>query len=368
MYEVVMPRLSDSMEEGKIIKWKVRQGDAVREGDVLAEIESDKAVMELECFHDGRVDRIVRGDGDEVPVGEVIAYLSGPGEHAGPAEAPAREAAPPSEPAAREVPAAAPVPPPPSPAPSPAPPPPEPAATPREGRVTISPYARKLAEARGIDYAKVKGTGPRGNIVAEDVEQAARLVAQAQPPRVEPVPVKAPPAPAPRRGGAVARPAAPEPEAEPLAAALIKRFRLDPSMLRGTGAGGLIMVDDVLAMLCARPQPAARPPADEELPALEVTEEEADVEDAPFRLKTQARRVTAAKHVIPHFYVTTSADVTRLLARREELKAKMGATVTHLVMLACLKALRQHPDINRTWDRGRIIRWKHVNLGLAVET
>jgi pyruvate dehydrogenase E2 component (dihydrolipoamide acetyltransferase) len=127
-------------------------------------------------------------------------------------------------------------------------------------------------------------------------------------------------------------------------------------------------VEDVLAVLCVRPPPAARPPADEELPALEVSEEEAEVEEAPFRLKTQARRVTAAKHVIPHFYVTMGADVTRLLERRAELKAKMGATVTHLVMLACLRALRQHPQINRTWDRGRIIRWKHVNLGLAVET
>ena len=78
--------------------------------------------------------------------------------------------------------------------------------------------------------------------------------------------------------------------------------------------------------------------------------------------------MTAAKHVVPHFYVTASADVTRLLEKRADLKTRMGATVTHLVMLACLKALKAHPEINRTWDRGRIIRWKHVNLGLAVET
>ena len=347
MYEVVMPRLSDSMEVGKIIQWKVKPGDPVREGQVIADIESDKAVMELECFHDGRVAEIIRGDGDEVPVGEVIARIAAPGEGAAAppaakeAQASPVSAAPPAAPPPQQAPAAAPA------APAPR----------REGRIAISPYAKKLAGSRGIDYTRIQGTGPRGRIMAEDVEQAARALAQAQPPQVVPAPV-----------AAAGRPAAPAADMEPLAAALIKRFHLEPSALRGTGSGGLIRVEDVLAVLCVRPQPAARPPADEELPALEVSEEEAEVEEAPFRLKTQARRVTAAKHVIPHFYVTMGADVTRLLEKRAELKEKLGATVTHLVMLACLRALRQHPQINRTWDRGRIIRWKHVNLGLAVET
>lgn len=345
MYEVVMPRLSDSMEEGKIIKWKVKAGDAVREGDVLAEIESDKAAMELECFHDGRMAEIVRGDGAEVAVGQIIAYIAGAGEEAAaPAAEPraAASAAPPVKPAAVAPAAAA-----------------APAAAPPEARIAISPYARKLAESRGIDYTKIKGAGPHGRIMAEDIEQAARTVAQTQPqpPNIEPAPLKR---------VAEARPA--EPDMEPLAAALVKRFHVDPASLRGSGPRGMILVDDVVAVLCVRPPAAAKPPADEELPALEVSEEEATVEDASFRLKTQARHVTAAKHVIPHFYVTVSADVTRLLARRADLKARLGATVTHLVMLACLKALRTHPEINCTWDRGRIIRWKHVNLGLAVET
>ena len=76
MYEVTMPKLSDSMEDGKIIEWKVKEGDAVREGDVLAEIESDKAVLELECFHDGVVAQIKHGNGGEVRVGDVIAIIT----------------------------------------------------------------------------------------------------------------------------------------------------------------------------------------------------------------------------------------------------------------------------------------------------
>jgi pyruvate dehydrogenase E2 component (dihydrolipoamide acetyltransferase) len=75
MYDVTMPKLSDSMETGKIIRWHVQKGSEVHEGDVLAEVESDKAVMELECFHDGVIVEILRGDNEEAPVGEVIARI-----------------------------------------------------------------------------------------------------------------------------------------------------------------------------------------------------------------------------------------------------------------------------------------------------
>ena len=115
-------------------------------------------------------------------------------------------------------------------------------------------------------------------------------------------------------------------------------------------------------------RPAIKPSPDEELPAIDVTEDEAEVVEAAYRLKTQARRVTAAKHVIPHFYITRSIVVTRLFARKEELKRKYGATITHLVMLAVLKALKSHPEANRSYDRGRIIKWRGINLGLAVDT
>ncbi|MDK1032331.1 MAG: dihydrolipoamide acetyltransferase family protein, partial [Planctomycetia bacterium] len=179
-------------------------------------------------------------------------------------------------------------------------------------RVAISPYARKLAEEKGIDFSRLKGSGPGGRITARDVEGSA--------------------AP----GPAVKRKPPPAEEAPP------------------SGP--------------TESPPALRAPADEELPPLEVTSDEADVEEAPFRLRTQARRVTASKHVIPHFYIMRGADVTALMEKKEKLKLQYGATVTHLVMLACLKALKEHPEVNRSYDRGRIIKWKNVNLGLAVDT
>jgi len=305
MYEVQMPKLSDSMEEGKIIEWKVAEGDPVEEGQVIAEIESDKAVMELESFHNGVLAEIRRGNDSEVRVGEVIALIRAgdeePAAEAEPEAAPeevVKQAEPAPEAAKPERPAT-----PPKPPTSPKPPVPkapvaQPVSTPPSGVKAISPYARKLAADYGLDYSMVKGSGPDGRVVADDIEAAAKVL----------------------KPGARA-PAAPQP---------------------------------------------TRP--DEELPPLDVTADEADIEEMSFRLKTQALRVVQSKHVIPHFYITRGADVTALLERREELKAKHGATVTHLVMYACVRALDANPKANWSYDRGRIIKWKGIHLGLAVAT
>ncbi|MBM4032069.1 MAG: 2-oxo acid dehydrogenase subunit E2 [Planctomycetes bacterium] len=295
MYEVTMPKLSDSMKAGQIVEWKVKEGDQVSEGDVLAEIDSDKATLDLECFTHGVVARILRANGEEVPCGEVIATIADKPE--APAPTPQPRAAS-HEPRATEAPAAE--------APKPEKPPP---VTRHAARVTqpISPYARKLAAERGVDIAALQGTGPGGRIIARDVEAALATKASLAPP---------------------------------------------PSSL------------------APRPSPLVPPPSpDEELPAIVLAPGEADVEDAPYRLKTQARIVTASKHVIPHFYMTRGADVTKLLAMKDELKEKFGgATVTHLIMLAAVKAIQANPEVNRSYDRGKIIKWRGINLGIAADT
>jgi pyruvate dehydrogenase E2 component (dihydrolipoamide acetyltransferase) len=172
MYDITMPKLSDSMVEGRIIAWKVREGQPVHEGDVLAEVESDKATMELECFHNGALAKIVHGDNSEVKVGDVIGYIAPEG---GAAVAP--EKTPSKEPEQAAVPKA-----------QPAPPiqkaaRPETIAPAQATRVAISPFARKLARKKGADVTQLKGTGPGGRIVARDVEAAGapapRVVAPA---------------------------------------------------------------------------------------------------------------------------------------------------------------------------------------------
>jgi pyruvate dehydrogenase E2 component (dihydrolipoamide acetyltransferase) len=328
VYEVTMPKLSDSMEMGKILEWKVKEGDAVHEGDVLAEVESDKAVMELECFRDGVMAEIVHGDGAEVKVGEVIARIRlqevGAAESVRQkpqAKATAREQAglaperPKERAAAGTVPARA-----------------GPAVT---ERIAISPYARKLAEEKGIDYTRITGTGPAGRITAQDVERAAGAGIAGGP------------------AGTTSGAAAPLAAAESQARVREGRMPQEPVVTGGRIEEGA---------------QAARLAPEEELPAMELAEAEAEVEDASFRLRTQARRVVASQRAIPHFYITRGVDVTAVWARKDELKGELGVTITHVVAFACLQALKEHPEINRSYDRGRIIKWKGVNLGLAVET
>jgi len=307
------------MTSGQVVAWKVKEGDTVSEGDVLAEVESDKATLELECFTSGTVSRILRPAGEEAAVGEAIALIATEAEapaashepraaQATAAEAPEPEAPPPvPRPASRvaqptpthlreapQAPAMA------------SPPLTHRASRITPGRIAISPYARLLAQQKGVDIATLKGSGPGGRIVAADVEAAVRSAG----------------------------------------------FSPSPSGLKA-----------------APPTPVIPPSPDEELPPIVVAPEEADVEDAPYRLKTQARTVTASKHVIPHFYMTRGADVTKLLAMKDELKEKFGgATVTHLLMLAVVKAVQANPLVNRSYDRGKIIRWKNINLGIAVDT
>ena len=336
MYEIQMPKLSDSMEMGKIIEWKVKEGDSVSEGDVIAEVESDKAVMELECFADGVVSKIIHGDDDEVQIGKVIALIAQEGEDlsAAPvAEAPAPAPAPEPVIAQPDSPSA---PPPSSAPPAPALPPTAPPRTGDASRVAISPYARRLAQEKGLDVTRIQGSGPGGRIIAADVEAATPHAA----------------------------PTAPASSAEPLAATVAQQHGLDLAKVEGTGDSGKVTVHDVLD---ADLPPAAKS-ADEELPPIVVGEDEAEVVDAPFRLKTQAKRVVAAKHVIPHFYVTRSCDVTALLERKAELKQRCGATVTHLVTLAVVKAIKANPAINYSWDHGKIIKWHGIHLGVAVGT
>ena len=183
--EIKMPALSPTMEEGTLAKWLVKPGDTVASGDLLAEIETDKATMEFEAVDEGTITDILVPEGAEgVKVGAVIALLALEGEDTSApraAPAPAKEAAP-SAPAKTSAPAPAPT------APAPAPTAPAPAPTPvtssRENRVKASPIARRLAMARGLNLDAIRGTGPGGRIVKADVEGAA--------PGTTPAPVAAP--------------------------------------------------------------------------------------------------------------------------------------------------------------------------------
>ncbi|MBI4321988.1 MAG: 2-oxo acid dehydrogenase subunit E2 [Chloroflexi bacterium] len=172
--EVVMPRLSDTMTEGKVLKWRKREGEPIKRGEIIAEIETDKAAMELESFDSGTVDKILVAEGKMVPVGEPIALLKTTEEAGVMAGSPERKDM--------------------APAPSPKEyAPPSPAVAParlEEERVKASPLARRIAEERGIDLAQVTGTGPEGRVTKEDVLAFIRQMEEGR--RVTPARAEAP--------------------------------------------------------------------------------------------------------------------------------------------------------------------------------
>jgi pyruvate dehydrogenase E2 component (dihydrolipoamide acetyltransferase) len=305
MPEITMPRLSDTMEEGTLATWLKQPGDQVHRGDVLAEIETDKATMELESFEEGVLERILVQEGETVPIGQPIAIVgSGDGAAAAPpspAETASRiETAPEVEAPAPPPAAAAPVPPPPTPAT------PAPAAPPAGGPVKASPMARAIARDLGIDLATVTGSGPGGRVVKADVE----ALAAGDGGRAAPVAAAAPaPAPAPTA------PAAPAPA--PAAA------------------------DDV-----------------EEVPVTNMRRTVA---------RRLVESMQSAPHFYLTIQVDVDA-LLELRGELNRRLADEGVklSVNDLLVKACAVTLRAHPDINASWAGDKILRHRRIHVGIAV--
>jgi pyruvate dehydrogenase E2 component (dihydrolipoamide acetyltransferase) len=181
--KVHMEALSPTMEEGRLVKWTKREGDAVKAGETLAEVETDKAVMELVARADGHLIKVVTPEGSTVPVGNVVAYIGQPGENVDGAGSGERGATPPA-PTSKPAPAAAPVRPLAATAPTPA----------DATRVKASPLAKRIAKETGVDLKSLQGSGPGGRVVKRDLEGA--------PAAAMAIPLPAPRSPLPERGGA----------------------------------------------------------------------------------------------------------------------------------------------------------------------
>ena len=318
---IEMPKLSDTMTVGTLVKWLKKEGDTVKTGDMLAEVETDKATMELECFFDGTLLKIFSGPGSQVAIGAPLCAIGKPGEKVdAPATKPAPAAAPKTaEPAPsdkdhasastgakNEVQAkpAAPTPAPtPVSAPTPHAPAPETAST---GRIKISPLARKLAQEKGIDPSRVTGTGPGGRIVREDIVAAEK------------------------NGGAK------------------------------VGAGGSGKAG---GQLPSGPGAFAKGPIQEER-TVAVSNMRGAI----------ARRLLESKTQLPHFYVEIEIDAAPLLALREQLntgleKEGVKLSVNDFILKGSAEALRRVPQVNGSWE-GTQIRYfsaAHVSFAVAIE-
>ena len=250
--EVIMPKMGQTMEKGKIIKWLKKDGEEVRKGEPLLEIETDKTTIEVEARDSGKL-RILAQEGEEVPIATTIAYILKEGE---------------SLPEGKLVEAAA------------------------EERVKASPLARRIAKEKGIDLTQVRGTGPGGRITKEDV------------------------------------------------LAYLERRMGEPSVVT----------------------------------ALPVESAKLEYEVAPMSSmrKAIARKMVESKTHVPHFYVTVQVDMTEAAKMREDLipvfeeKKNVRFSFTHMLIKAVAEALEKYPQLNATFEDGEIRVWRDVNVGIAV--
>jgi pyruvate dehydrogenase E2 component (dihydrolipoamide acetyltransferase) len=301
---ILMPALSPTMTEGKLAKWHVKVGDTVKSGQVICEIETDKATMEVEAVDEGKIGQIVVSEGAEgVAVNAVIAILLEEGETAVPAGA-APASAPAPKPAPAAAPPVAPKPAPAAPAPvAPAPAAAKPAAAPSGGRIFASPLAKRIAAEKGLDLSRITGSGPNGRIVKADVESAKPGAAPAATPIAAGAPKAAPPS-----------------------------------------VG----------------QPVFVAPGDTRVPHTSIR-------------KVIARRMLESKQTVPHFYLTVDLEIDALLAARQAINAvaeKKGTkvSVNDMVIKACAKALRDHPECNASWTEDEMIQYGAVDISVAVAT
>ena len=320
---ILMPALSPTMEKGNLAKWLKREGEAVKPGDVIAEIETDKATMEVEAVDEGVLARIMVPEGTaDVPVNQLIAVLAGEGEDvtqvaaaggAGvtpPAQKPAAPSAKPAAPPAPDEGLQRP-----QPSASPGPEAAGSAVATGEGprpnghgtnRIFSSPLARRLAKEGGIDLSRVQGSGPHGRVIARDIEAA-------------------------RSGGAMKAAVATPP---PIEAPSDDRIRA----LFAPGSYEVVPHDNMRRII--------------------------------------ARRLTESKQTIPHFYLTLDCTLDTLLAAREDINAsapkdKDGKpayklSVNDFVIKALALALQKVPDANVTWTDGAMLKHKHSDVGVAV--
>ncbi len=313
---ILMPALSPTMEKGNLARWLKKEGDKIKSGDVIAEIETDKATMEYEATDEGTLAKIVVPEGtQDVAVNSVIAVMAVEGEDAKAAGAAAPKAAPPvAKPVEKPVEAkAAAAPPADAKKSEPAPDKPAAPAASAGGRVFASPLAKRLAKEAGVDLSRVSGSGPHGRVIARDIEDA--------------------------KAG--------------------KGLRA-PSGVPAAAAPG------------AAPAPAM---SDKQILGLY---EEGSYELIPHdgMRRTIAQRLTAAVQSMPTFYLTIDCDIGKLSSAREEINAAAGKdkdgkpvyklSVNDFVIKAMALALQRIPEANVSWSEGAMLKHKHSDIGVAV--
>ncbi len=312
---VILPKLGQTVEESTIVKWHKSEGDDVAKGDILFEIETDKAVLEVESFFEGKLLKVFAVDGDTLPVLSVVGYIGKDGEDV-PDQPPAAVVPATPAPEVSEKKAAAP-----KVAVAPVASPVAKAAAPVVSapvvaapvRLKISPRAKKLAVSKCISPAGVTGTGPEGRIVVKDI------VAYLDSYNYDDIKIS------------------------PSAKKLAVNEEIDILTVKATGLGGRMVIEDVRRAVDEKPKTMTK------------------------MRKVISQRLTESFRDVPHFYVTVSVDMTDVLAFRQEVKSQGGEySVTDFILEAVIMTLEEFKPVNSMTD-GTTVTWSSsVDLGLAV--
>ena len=320
---IVMPQMGYDMREGTVVRWHKQEGDPVARGDVLADIETDKATVEYEAFTAGVLRKIVAQEGVAIPVGDLIAVITAPDEPLPedillPGE-PTMESAQSTPAEAAELTQQ-----------------PLIAAPSRDGEVRASPIARRLARERGIDLSRITGTGPGGRVVEQDV------LGYQEP---SPAEVTAPPT------GQV--------RASPIARRLARERGIDLARITGTGPGGRIIEQDILGYEEIAP---AQAPV--------VTPQAGQRVDLSRMRQTIARVTSDSKREAPHFYITSELDMTKAMELRRDINdavtAEQRVSVNDLIIKACAVALGRYPKFNAFFQGDHLLMNPSINIGIAI--
>ena len=334
MANVQMPRLSDSMETGKILRWLKKEGEEVKKGEPLVEIESDKANIEVEAYASGKLSKIVVPEGESAPIGAVIAEIGGDGEASPKAEKPA---------------------------------------APKEQPETAEP--KQKGKAPGAEAPKPQATNAEAHVAQAEKAMATSANKQDAGPEAgggEQYPQGGPDdrtevgAAAQAALNVIRRPAEQQDgerqKVSPVARRLAEEQGVDLSRVTGSGPGGRITKEDVEAAAHRGPTPSPKPTA---RPKAEV-----EVVELSKMQATIAMRLAQSKFSAPHFYVTSEIamdDAVRLRQMFNEAVGKDEAiSINDLVVKAVALALTKFPEVNASWADGRIERKRDVNIGIAV--
>ena len=301
---IIMPKAGMAMEEGTIVKWLKAEGEQVSQGEALLEILTDKVNMEVEAQVSGTLIRILKKEGDVVPVTRTIGYIGEPGEV--PAEEDLRAGEKKQEEKKR----------------------------PAAGKIAATPAARRIAAEKQIDLSQVKATGQFGEIRARDVLE--------------------------QKGAAVS----------PLARRVAEANGIDPQTVTGSGYNGKVLVQDVASVMSFQEVSSGETGLSAESAGTLTPDGKEILEVTPYSgiRKVIGERMAQSKFTAPHLYFTQKINVEKLLELRKQINAaqEKKTSVTDYIAKAAINAIRKYPDFNVSLIEDKIVKYKSINLGIAV--